>query len=299
MTPKYSIIIVNYNSISEINNCIRSITEHHIIPNFEITVVSNSETKQNDIDNFKSHKLPVSWIETGSNIGFGAACNIGAENSSGDYLFFLNPDTFFLNDVLTILESDLQQNTNVVIAGPATYDSNMKNVSSVKNDLSFLWLLNWIFPFFGYFNRKATTFRDINTDKPQTVNIINGSALFIRKKDFLSIGGFSKDYFMYWEENDLCKRVRESGSSVLFSPHAKVVHTGGHSTKKSFFRMEIEKHRSQKKYMKKHHPFLCKLNRISGIMAYLLRTLYSTLFFKRDKTKQFRILLKWYIFVYK
>ncbi|HCI70702.1 MAG TPA: glycosyltransferase family 2 protein, partial [Balneola sp.] len=98
-----SVVIVNFNSLSLISDCVDSIIENCTSIDYEIIVVSNSDEEPSEINALKNKLPTITYLETGSNLGFAKANNIGAKKASGEYLFFLNPDTILINDVLDIL----------------------------------------------------------------------------------------------------------------------------------------------------------------------------------------------------
>ena len=104
---------------------------------------------------------------------------------------------------------------------------------------------------------------------------------------------------MYWEEHDLCLRIQNSNHDVIFCAEAKLIHISGTSTSPYFIQMEVEKHRSQKKYVLKHHPDWLLLNRLSGILGYSWRTVASLLTLKKQKIAQHWSIFFWYSFNYK
>lgn len=294
----YSVVIVNYHSIDEIVTCLRSLMEVHSSDDFEVIIVSNSPVSKDEkevVDAISSH---CKWFQMEKNIGYGQACNAGALESKGDYIFFLNPDTKFINDVLTVLKKQLESRTDKAVAGPATYNSNLKKIPSVKNEISITWMMQWLCPLFGIFSKYTGAYDEQTYEKTTSVDIINGSAIFMHQRAFHDTSGFSEDFFMYWEENDFCVRLKKHGYKILYVPEAKIIHDSGHSTKRIFLPMEIEKHRSQKIFINKHHPGLARVNRLAGIFAYAWRFLGSLVLFRHDKAKQFRTLFMWYLIRY-
>lgn len=294
----YSIVIVNYHSIDKIITCLRSIAKAHFAPDVEIIIVSNSPVSEDEQITVNSVLSRCRWIQMDENVGYGQACNTGASESKGDYIFFLNPDTEFINDVLPVLKKRVESESSKGVAGPATFNADHERIPSVKNEVSVTWMLQWLCPLFGIFSKKIGAYDRQVYEKTTTVDIINGSAIFMHQSAFQSTGGFSDDFFMYWEENDFCVRLRKHGYKILYVPDAKIIHDGGYSTKRTFLPMEIEKHRSQRVFMEKHHPRLSKVNRFVGIMAYSWRLLGSLLLFRTNKVKQYRALFMWYLVRY-
>lgn len=294
----YSVVIVNYHSIDKIITCLRSLINVHSVNDFEIIIVSNSllsEDQKATVDEVSSQ---CRWIQMDDNVGYGQACNAGTSHCMGEFIFFLNPDTEFVNDVLTVLRKQIESENHKAVAGPATFNTQRERIPSIKNEISISWMVHWLFPQFGVFSKKPGAYDEQIYTNTTNVDIINGSAIFMHQSVFKATGGFSDDFFMYWEENDFCVRLRKHGYKILFVPDAKIIHDSGHSTKQTFLPMEIEKHRSQKIFMEKHHPGLARVNRIFGILAYSWRLLGSLLLFRTNKVKQFWALFTWYLVRY-
>lgn len=296
MHPLVSIIIVNYYSENDIKACLSSIEVKNSV-NVECIIVSNSPIKK-DLESFtKSLNLSIRIYQNDDNLGFSKACNLGADLAKGEFLFFLNPDTFFLNDTVQELLSCYYSINQVGLIGAKTFNQDHNPEPSVKNTISKGYFITWVFPFL----KKLFPSEKIGHYTPNStgeVSVINGHSMFIYKQLFKRIGGMEEDFFMYWEENDLCLRIQNSGFKVIYCSEAELIHTSGTSTSPFFSKMEIEKHRSQKKFILKHYPTWNFLNRISGVAAYSWRVFASLLTFKTSKFKQFWNLFIWYAFKY-
>ncbi|HKJ32238.1 MAG TPA: glycosyltransferase family 2 protein [Balneolales bacterium] len=294
--PRVSVIIVNYHSMELIDNLITSIYKHSSHHQFEIIVVSNSEW--GDHGKILFDKYPdIHWVNHGKNLGFSAANNIGARRAKGQYLFFLNPDTLFTTDVIGELLLAKSKYPDAGIIGPYTLNADMTHQPSVKNEFGLNHMLILAFPFLKLFFPQ-NKFGHISITNTQFVDVINGSALFLERNLFLKVGGMNEDYFMYWEENDLCRSVKNAGKKILFYKEAQIIHFGGETTQKVFVPMEIEKHRSQKQFLVKFDPRYVRLNRVLGAVAYLWRFIGSLLLFNKKKVTQFGSIFLWYIFKY-
>lgn len=292
-----SIITVNYHSEKDILECLKSIC-HVTNSRFEFILVSNSPLDPTFIPQLRSNYIDVKIIETGENLGFARACNIGAEHSSGNFLFFLNPDTRFLNNVLEELFNCFYRNPSAGIIGPHTFNETEQSIPSVKNLFSLGYLLHLMFPPIKPFLKKSQLTGHYLPKKSQKVPVVNGHAMFISTDLFHELNGMEETFFMYWEENDLCWRIQKVNRTVLFCHEAKLIHIGSTSTSKHFLKMEIEKHRSQMKFVNIHFPRLSFFNRVASIIGYSWRTLLSLLLFRKNKAKQFWTILKWYLSKY-
>lgn len=225
-----SIIIVNYNTLPLVRECIKSIEKHTSGIDYEIIIVDNNS---NDDLIGLADKFPNSNVRTLSlpqNIGFGRACNAGTEISSGRNIFFLNPDTILINNAIAILSNFLNNHPQVGACGGNLYDTNLQPTLSYRRLFpGFFWEINeflncipekFIHPDSRLFNY---------SDSPINVCYITGADLMVRKSILDQVGGFRPEFFMYYEETDLCRRITKAGWKIYSVPDAKIQHLEGGS----------------------------------------------------------------------
>ena len=222
--PKVSVIIVNYNSSALINNCIESIFRLTSDINFEIVIVDNATECLSDVITY-SDQSNVKLLQLSDNIGFGRANNAGVEIAEGDYLFFLNPDTLLLNNAIKILADFLDVNPACAVCGGNLFDiygspafSFRRIAPGILFDIN--ELLHHIPTKLIYGENQIFNY----SDKPMNVFYISGADLMIRKNIFKDLGGFSSEFFMYYEETDLCKRIHNLKMCVCSVPEARIMH---------------------------------------------------------------------------
>lgn len=239
---KCSIIIVNYKSEAYLEKCLYSIGEQFQKDDFAFEVlVVNNDNKKLLLKN--TYKFNLKIIENGQNIGFGKANNIGASQANGDHFFFLNPDTVLIDDSLVNTVDNLEKHQGVGIIGSRIikYSQNRPQPWTCGNKSS---ITNIIF--------RNTINKPWRKKVPTNVDWVSGAALLIRKELFEKLGGFDENFFMYFEDQDLCLRAKAHGNSIIFFPHMSVVHFDGkswrnNSQKKHFF------YKSQIYFFDKHH----------------------------------------------
>ncbi len=202
----FSIIIINYKTKELTAACLDSIF-FNFLGDFEVIVVDNA-SNDGSID-FLSSRFGdrLKLIASQKNLGFSGANNLAAKAAKHEALFFLNSDTLIKGDELSVLADALSQK-NVGIVGP-------KLILENGDDQPFSF---GSFPnFFDLFFRSA---------KPPKGEIdwVSGAALAIRTELFWKIGGFDEDYFMYFEDMDLCRRVKSNGMKVVRESSISVVH---------------------------------------------------------------------------
>ena len=294
-----SIIMVNYNSLAEIRASIESvITKSSSDLIYEFIVVSNSLERDEEIELLNKTTPHLQYHQLDENVGFAKGNNYGINFASGEYFFFLNPDTLLMNDAITRLKNFLENNSDYGAVGPAIFNKKGRQVASVNNIPSFMSLLSQMIPFGNLLFPKKFVYGNYLVKSTSEVNVIQGSAIFIKKDIMKSVDNFTDSYFMYSEETDLCYKLKETGLKVGLLREAEVAHIGGVTTKPVFLEMEIEKHRSRKKFLNMHKPHLMWLNRVSGSIGYFWRTLLFSFTLNGKKIKQFGNIFIWYTFKY-
>lgn len=252
-----SIIIVNYNVIKELVACIQSIISSNPKVSYEIIVVDNDEIKAMQRDLKK--KFPQVIYLPNTNKGFGQANNVGATVAKGEYLFFLNPDTTIYPKCIDTLVSYLKKNRDVGVVAPLLYDESNRLYPQGARELTPVYaiftysIIHTVFPH-NPIAREYWMENEWDRKTVKDVGSIPGTAFIVRSEIFKKLGGFDENFFLYFEENDLSKRIRTSGWKIVILPQAKVFHALGASTKKA---KNINKifQRSRYYYLKKHFGF--------------------------------------------
>lgn len=279
-----SFITINYNSSILTIKLIESIVAQTKDLSFEIIIVDNASKKDDlfKLKNFVSDKINIKLIENSINSGFASGNMLGVNYALGKYYFFINNDCILLNNTSKILKDFLDFNEDVGLATAKVLDNNGNYSSSYKQ---FPHLIKQLFgnSIQRIISKNRFPSNKIKLEKNSEVEVISGSCMFFRKDIFSSIGGFDTVFFLYCEEEDICKRVWDFGKKVYFIPKAEVFHEAGGSTGKSF-EIEREFYISYYHLLDKHYNFL-------GI--FLLKiALFIKLFFRIFKKKNgFKIFL--------
>ena len=260
-----SIIIVNYKTSKLINNCIRSVFDKTEGIAYEIIIVDNATEQLAEV--IESAADPrVKFIQLPENVGFGRANNAGAKIAAGRNLFFLNPDTILLNNAIKILSNYLDANPRCGACGGNLYDVNLNPTLSYRRILPGIkWEINELFHqipekvCYG----KNRLFNQ--STRPLNVAYITGADLIVRKCIYELLSGFSSDFFMYYEETDLCSRIHNLNLRITSVPSACIQHLEGKSLTRSSNTAKIEFiETSRLKYHKNNHNKICRwfINRI-------------------------------------
>jgi len=256
-----SFIIVNYKQKKLLKECICSAFSNFRSYPFEIIIVNNST--EEDLLKLKS-SVDSSFnlrIINNENTGYSKANNLGAEKAKGKYILFLNPDTLIENDFLKQLVNHFENIKFGAVGLKVMYPDGTFQVSFGKE----ISVLN------EYRNKKIEKLyskgklrKIYKLEKKyktvRKVDWVSGVALFIRKKVFEEVNGFDENYFLYYEDADLCKRLKNKGYENYFYPFSKIVHYKGEITNKEFFNNVYNRFKeSQSFYYKKHKSFLQRL----------------------------------------
>lgn len=243
-----SIIIVNYRSWDHLFNCLKSL---EIINDLEVIVVDNNSA-DGKIEEFKNRFPKVNFIDAMQNLGFGAACNLGAKHAQSEYLLFLNPDTVANEASLFAMKDFLVKNDDFKIVS-------CKQTKKIKGH--FLLFPN-IFRMFGllrgievYFSKKKFETKSINGVKFVEPDWVSGSVLMISKTWLKEIGGWSIEFWMYSEDLEICKKSADKNGKMALLIEFEIYHKHGGSTRKNITTAAITKAeviKSKHVYIQKH-----------------------------------------------
>ncbi|NVK52317.1 MAG: glycosyltransferase [Flavobacteriaceae bacterium] len=266
-----SIIIVNYKSWKHLSLCLKAFeTMREDEFSFELIVVDN---KSNDgkLKEF-TKKFPfVKFIENTGNNGFANACNLGALNAVGNNLLFLNPDTIANKEAIALMLKTAKSNSNYGIISCNQINDNGK---VEKQDRVFLQLFT-LFGFFRIFFRSLSKKTKENKEFIFT-DWVSGSVVFISRGWFQKVDGWNEDYWMYYEDVDLSKKVSDAGGKVVLLKNTSILHNHGGASRINFKTATITK----TEVLISKHVYIH--NHFRGVLKFtmLLWLIIVTLFFK-------------------
>ena len=283
-----SFITINYNSSSFTIKLIESIISQTKDLCFEIIVVDNSSEKEelSSLKSFVKNINNITIIENKLNVGFASGNMLGVNNASGKYYFFINNDCILLNNTSKILKDFMDYNEDAGLATAKVLDNNGNYSSSYKQ---FPHVIKQLFgnSVQRIISKNKFPSNKIKLEKNSEVEVISGSCMFFRRDIFCSIGGFDTVFFLYCEEEDICKRVWDFGKKVYFIPKAEVFHEAGGSTEKSF-EIEREFYISYYHLLDKHFNLL----EVFLLKIALFIKLFFRIFKKKNGLKMFLAMLK-------
>jgi GT2 family glycosyltransferase len=282
-----TIVIVTYNSREDIGPCIDSIFENRF-PRLEIIVVDNGSS-DGTREYLKRYGEKVKVIESRINRGYAWANNRGFNISEGKYVFLLNPDTRLGKECLKYMFNFIELNNDIMILAPLILNPDGSVQSSMRRlpDFRILFLeltgLSRLFSHSPLFNRwRIPEFdyaRDGEVEQPM------GAALLVRRS-FFSGSLLDERFTMFFNDVDLCVRVREGGGKIFYYPKASLFHLRGKSTSKVKERMIPLHAKGLIRYFQKHRRsflervLLCVF--LPGIYFVSIFRILLIRFFNRD-----------------
>jgi GT2 family glycosyltransferase len=212
VSPLVSVVVLNYNGARWLERCLGSLREQTLFPQIEVIVADNLS---NDGSDHLAAQLLNGWsngvfIQHGQNLGYCAGNNRAAEAARGQYLFFLNNDTWLEPDCLETLLAETRR-LGASVAAPLVLN---------YDDDSFQSLGAFGFDLFGLVSTRASS------AQPREVLMPEGCAYLIERKLFEQLGGFDPEFFMFADECDLSWRVWISGHKAVAIPAARLHHRG-------------------------------------------------------------------------
>ncbi|MEQ1585066.1 MAG: glycosyltransferase family 2 protein [Cyclobacteriaceae bacterium] len=218
-----AVILINYNSSQYTLDCINSIRSQTSV-RYQIVVIDNNSRssefeKLSALDEYNE----VTLIRSKLNVGFSGANMMGVQVADADYYFFLNNDTIVLNDCISVLVSFMESHPQVANCTGEMF--NGKN----KHEYSFQYFPTLSVRLLGTGILKRLSperFPDKRKhyEEPIRVDLVSGSAMFIRARHFEEIGGFDTNFFLYCEEEDIALRLSRQGYYTYLVPKARYQH---------------------------------------------------------------------------
>lgn len=254
-----SFITINYNSSHHTNALVQSIIAHTSEDvNYEIIVVDNASESDDYLHLLNTiGNLPqVSVIRNRINNGFAGGNMLGVNSAHGKYYFFINNDCQLLNDAGSIMKSFMDAHDDIAVVTAKVTDEKGHFSSSYKQFPSVIkqWFGNAVH---RALSSKSFPSNKVRLEIPTAVEIISGACMFFRAEDFNAIGGFDTIFFLYCEEEDICKRVWNNGKQIYFLPEAEVFHAGGGSSVRNIA-LEKEFYISYKLLIDKHFNYFAR-----------------------------------------
>lgn len=252
--PDLSIIIVSYNTRADLERCLASLHDPRPATAHEILVVDNASA---DGSAEAARRWPdVRVIDSGSNVGFARANNLGIRASRGAALLLLNSDTIVPPGTVDRLMAELNEAPDAAVVGPRLVDGSGRAelsfgpmigpLNELRQKLLVRAYERRLWPMAGWVDRM--------TRRRHSPDWVSGACLLVRRADAEAVGLLDERFFMYTEDVDFCAAIRARGRQVRFTPAAEIVHLRGRSRASAVSETARAYRRSQLAFYEKHHP---------------------------------------------
>jgi GT2 family glycosyltransferase len=271
-------IIVSFNTRELLRECLQSFQDECArLPEgvtAEVLVVDNASrdgSPEMVESEFADSSVPVRVLRSAVNLGFAAANNLAIEQAQGRYIVLLNSDAFLHTGALSraVELMDTHPKTGFggarLVGRDGAWQPSGRRFHSIWRDALTLSGLSARYPQSRIFGAPDRTWADQNV--PANVDWVPGAFFIMRREALVKIGLFDPRFFLYYEEGDLCRRVKAAGFDVSYWPDVVVTHIGGESGKqlsslsssKAASRVTLWRMRATLLYYRKHHGWQARL----------------------------------------
>lgn len=254
-----SIIIVNYNVKAYLTSLLSSIKKSSQDLSIQLIVVDNASI-DGSVEYIRNNFPKIELIANKRNLGFGKANNRALPRCKGEYTLIINPDALVNENTLKVMKDYMDTHPDVGLSTCKLLDSNgafskdcLRNIPTPTSALfrvfgieEFAQKSNWLPNYY---------MADQDPEEVVEVPIISGSFMFCRTDMLKKLEGFDEQFFMYFEDTDLCLRARELGYKLHYVPYTSIIHYRGESTKKDRIDHHITFNQSLYKFYKKHYQY--------------------------------------------
>ena len=234
LTPDVSILIVCYQSLDLIGDCLAGVFQHTSGCRFEVLLVDCSA--DGTVQYVEQNYPQVRVIPTSENLGFGAGNNFLAAAAQGKYLLLLNPDTIVTDNSIGELYRIAEARPDAGAVGGRCRLRDGSLDPGCRQSVPTLFRLT-VSALGGmkYLNGAlAETARE-----PGEVETLSGAFMLVRNDAWRQLHGFDTSFFMYSEELDLCVRLKQNGWKIVMTPKAEIIHLVGSGNSHSARRITL------------------------------------------------------------
>ena len=270
MLNDLTLIVVTYRSEALI------LKNLDILKKFKVIIIDNSDSDK--LENYVKKYKNIFLFRSSKNLGYGKAINLGVSKAKTNFVLHVSPDILLNEKSIEILFSYFLENeNNVGILGPSLFDKNMNR--RTNGTISYIKKLN---------GKKILNTSNNIPQGNMCCEYLVGCCYLMKKDFFKYLGGFDENFFMYFEDNDLCDRVIKNGKVIMEIPSAKFIHLENSSSEKKKYtnhKLSIIHKVSSYVYLKKNVNIISLVFKILiNFIDYLQRFFFNLLFFKFKKS---------------
>ena len=235
-TPRVTAVLVNYNAGQELRRALQSIAAEMGEDPWEAFVVDNASVDGSGaiVDEFAPRARLIANRE---NVGFARGVNQGLRASSASRLLIMNPDCRLVAGAMAAMMAELEAYPSCAIVGPRILDPDGSVQGSARGDPNMFTglfgrttLLRRLLPWLSVSKRNVVSAGAGDNGGSVVVDWLSGACMLARKDALEKVNGFDERYFLYWEDADLCRRLRGAGYHVRYLPGATAIHLVAHSS---------------------------------------------------------------------
>jgi N-acetylglucosaminyl-diphospho-decaprenol L-rhamnosyltransferase len=243
VADRVSAVVVNHEAGDALVQCVATLRLEGIA---DVIVVDNASS-DGSTEALLSADDAVRLVQTGTNLGYGAAANRGIDMTGSELVLVSNPDVAVHGGALRALVEVLGADPTIAIVGPRILEADGTRYPSARRfpslvDAAGHALLGDLVPGNRFTRRYRLGY--VDAEEVTDVDWVSGACFLARRRALEELHGFDQSYFMYAEDTDLCWRARRAGWGVRFVPSAVVTHLQGISTARHPYRMLVAHHRS-------------------------------------------------------
>jgi GT2 family glycosyltransferase len=253
-----STVIVHYRALDTLPGCLAALEAAAASLAHETVVVDN-DAEAGLVERLARDFPEVRVLVNPINLGFSRGVNQGIAATSGEFILVLNPDCVLDPESIGILIRYARAHPRAGIVGPQlrNRDGSLEfSARAFPSASAFLFnrysLLTRLFPKNRFSRRYLLT--DWDHASVRDVDWLSGACLLVRREAITAVGPMDEGFFMFNEDVDWCRRMKNGGWTVSYVPEAQAVHDVGASRKRVATRVILERHRGMIRYFHKHHP---------------------------------------------
>lgn len=238
--PRVTAVLVNYNAGAELRRALQSIAAEMGEQPWEAFVVDNASVDGSAAiaEEFAPHARLIANRE---NVGFARGVNQGVRAGTASRVLIMNPDCRLVAGAMAALMSALEAYPSCAIVGPRILDPDGSVQGSARGDPNMFTglfgrttLLRRLLPWLSVSRRNVVSAEDARDDGDSVVvDWLSGACMLARKDALEKVNGFDERYFLYWEDADVCRRLRGAGYHVRYLPGATAIHLVAHSSQRA------------------------------------------------------------------
>lgn len=263
-----TIIVLTYNSLQVVGNCLKNLN----LDKYKVVVVDNA-SKDGTVAFVKNNFPQAQLIELSKNIGYGNGNNVALEKVDTEFALILNPDAMMFEKDIEIVLDVMRKNDKIAMAGPLVIDGLSASKKEVENRL-----------------KQIKNIATANFDDGFVVDFLVGAALFMKMSLMKKIGFFDEKIFLFYEDDELCYRVKKNACQNVVISDAKAFHLSGKSSGND---LKILAKKSwhmtwSKLYWKKIRKGNLAANKTAArlVLVNFIKLIFSALIFNKNKLAQ-------------